>query len=136
MKTLIICDSGIASPTITTVSDVREAWQNDREKFDELFANVGLIVEQAKQAIVNGKVDKLGPLMNHNQKLLEEMGVSSDEIEHLIQFALRAGASGAKLSGGGRGGNIIALIEREFAESVSLALESAGAARTAKPPRW
>ena len=128
--TLIICDSGVTSPTVTTVNDVREAWQNDREYYDELFANVGLIVEQAKQAIVKGEVERIGPLMNHNQRLLEEMGVSSNEIEHLIGIALKEGASGAKLSGGGRGGNIIALVEPGSAASVSLALESAGAAST------
>lgn len=128
--TLIICDSGIPSPTVTTVSGVREAWQKDRIHFDELFESVGLIVEQAKQAIVNGKVDRLGPLMNQNQKLLEDMGVSSEEIERLIQIAIMAGASGAKLSGGGRGGNIIALVEPGSAEGVSRALKSAGAART------
>lgn len=128
--TLIISNSGIPSPTVTTVSDVREAWQNDRERFDELFESVGLIVEQAKKAIVDGNVGRLGPLMNQNQKLLESIGVSSDEIERLIQIALEAGANGAKLSGGGRGGNIIALVEPESAETVSLALKSAGAMDT------
>jgi mevalonate kinase len=128
--TLVVCDSGIPSPTITTVSDVRQAWQDDQQHFNSLFESVGLIVEQAKRAIEAGKIDRLGPLMDHNQQLLAEMHVSSDELERLIQVARQAGASGAKLSGGGRGGNIIALVEPESAERVSLALSSAGAVNT------
>jgi mevalonate kinase len=95
-----------------------------------LFESVGQIVEEAKRAIEVGEIDRLGPLMNQNHQLLVEMAVSSDELEHLILVARQAGASGAKLSGGGRGGNIIALVEPEIAERVSLELCSAGAANT------
>lgn len=128
--TLVVCDTGIPSPTFTTVSDVRQAWQDDQQHYNRLFESVGLIVKQAKRAIEAGKVDELGPLMDHNQQLLMEMNVSSDELERLIQVARKAGALGAKLSGGGRGGNIIVLVEPESAASVSLELSSAGAVNT------
>lgn len=128
--TLIVCDSGIPSPTINTVSDVRQAWLDAQQHYDRLFESVGQIVEEAKRAIEVGEIDRLGPLMNQNHQLLVEMAVSSDELEQLILVARQAGASGAKLSGGGRGGNIIALVEPEIAERVSLELCSAGAANT------
>jgi mevalonate kinase len=67
--------------------------------------------------------------MNQNQIYLREIGVSSDELERLIDAAATAGADGAKLSGGGCGGNMIALVAPEHAERVAEALQHAGATR-------
>ena len=75
----------------------------------------------------DGYLDELGSLMAHNQVLLRELGVSSPLLETLIQAALEAGADGAKLSGGGRGGNLIALVQPETEMTVIGALMSAGA---------
>jgi mevalonate kinase len=61
---------------------------------------------------------------------LQEMTVSSPELDRLVSAARKAGASGAKLSGGGRGGNMIALVEHERAEEVASALMAAGAKQT------
>ena len=69
----------------------------------------------------------LGALMDENHSLLQEMTVSSPELDELVETARNAGALGAKLSGGGRGGNMIALAEPEMAERVALALKEAGA---------
>ena len=74
-------------------------------------------------------MSELGPLMDENHRLLREMGVSSPELEALTDTARRAGAAGAKLSGGGRGGNMIALVTSESAGEVAQALTAAGAAR-------
>ena len=68
-------------------------------------------------------------LMNDNQRLLRKIEVSSPELETLIAVALQAGAAGAKLSGGGRGGNAIALIDPDSADRVRYALLEAGAKR-------
>jgi mevalonate kinase len=68
--------------------------------------------------------------MNENHRLLQEMTVSSPELDSLVSAALNAGALGAKMSGGGRGGNMIALVIPEDAESVSNALKDAGARST------
>ena len=72
----------------------------------------------------------LGGLMNQYHERLQEMTVSSPELDLLVEAARKAGAAGAKLSGGGRGGNMIALVERENADDVSSALISAGAKNT------
>jgi mevalonate kinase len=72
----------------------------------------------------------LGVLMDENHALLQQMTVSSPELDHLVDTARKAGALGAKLSGGGRGGNMIALVDPEIAENVSLALKEAGAKNT------
>jgi len=72
----------------------------------------------------------LGGLMNQNHTLLQEMTVSSIELDVLVSAAKKAGALGAKLSGGGRGGNIIALVESSQAESIARSLKDAGAKNT------
>ena len=127
--TIIIGDTGIGSPTKTTVDDVRRGWQSEPARYERLFAAIGSITRAARQAIEGGYPGRLGPLMNENHELLGEMGVSSPELERLVQAARAAGALGAKLSGGGGGGNIIALAEAENSETIAAALSAAGAAR-------
>lgn len=125
--TIVIGDTGIPSPTAAAVADVRKAWQEDSMLFQDLFNSTGKIVYQARQAIENGDIAALGPLMNENQSLLEKMGISSFELDRLVQAARQAGANGAKLSGGGRGGNMIALVPKESAQQIAKALTAAGA---------
>lgn len=125
--TLLIADSGIPSPTALTVGEVRAAWQQNPAYYEALFDQIATIVVQARTLIENGKPEHLGDLMNRNQALLRELGVSSPQLERLIAAALRAGAWGAKLSGGGRGGNIIALVSEAEAAPVTQALQEAGA---------
>ena len=69
-------------------------------------------------------------LLDLNQTLLTAIGVSGKGLEQLIRAAKRAGALGAKLSGAGRGGIMIALVEPASAEAVGIALREAGATRT------
>ena len=67
--------------------------------------------------------------MDRNHALLQEIGVSCPELDALVAAARAAGATGAKLSGGGRGGNMIALVTGETAPQVADALRVAGAVR-------
>jgi len=76
-----------------------------------------------------GRWRALGGLFRRNQQLLAEIGVSSEPLEGLIQAAQAAGSFGAKLSGGGRGGNIIALVDPAHPQPVMDALTAAGAKR-------
>jgi mevalonate kinase len=69
----------------------------------------------------------VGELMNENQELLETLGVSSPELDHLIRAARQAGALGAKLSGAGWGGNMIALAWPDKVAAIAQALSEAGA---------
>jgi mevalonate kinase len=128
--TIVIGDTGLACPTALTVSDVRRRWEAHPAKYEHLFARVGELVDQARQLIERGALQDLGPLMNQNQLLLQDMDVSSNELEQLIAAARSAGALGAKLSGSGRGGNMIALAPPEQAQYIAQALERTGAVRT------
>jgi mevalonate kinase len=127
---LLIGDTGIASPTRVAVGDVRRGWEQDRERYERLFNEVDEIVREARALIERGDdMARLGALMNRNHKLLREMAVSSPELEHLVAAAEAAGALGAKLSGAGRGGNMIALTTAGESARVAQALRRAGAVR-------
>ena len=126
---LVIGDTGIRAPTRESVGDVRKLWERDKEKWEKVFKTIGEIVIQAHIMIEKGKTEKLGELMDQNHTLLQEMTVSSPELDKLVLAARKAGALGAKLSGGGRGGNMIALVKPETSESVANSLMEAGARR-------
>lgn len=128
--TVVIGDTGIQSPTAIAVGDLRRLWQAEPAHFESLFDAVAEIVQQARQAIENGAPERLGALVDANHGYLQQMGVSAPQLDRLVEAARLAGASGAKLSGGGRGGNMIALASPERAQSVADALREAGAVRT------
>jgi mevalonate kinase len=128
--TLVIADTGIPAPTKESVGDVRKLWEADKPRWERVFDQIGEIARQAKEQIENGEWQSLGALMNANHALLQTLTVSSPELDHLTETARRSGASGAKLSGGGRGGNLIALVEADRSARVAKSLLSAGAKRT------
>ncbi len=125
--TIAVGNTGVRSPTKIAVGDVRKAWEADRERYERLFDEIGSIVERARATIESGEVDALGPLMDANRAILRDMGVSSEELDRLVDAARTAGASGAKLVGGGRGGNMIALVDESTQATVERALLDAGA---------
>ncbi len=124
---VVIGDTGIASPTKITVGDVRAAWQAAPDRYNALFEQIGSLARQARQTIEQGEPDALGQLMNENHALLQTLGVSCAELDALVSAARNAGALGAKLSGGGRGGNMIALVTPDTQANVARALRQAGA---------
>lgn len=127
---IVIADTGIPSPTRVTVGRVREHWKKDKTRSEALFRQIGQICLDAYKHILEGATEALGPLMDDNQTLLEAIDVSSPELEHLISIARKAGALGAKLSGGGGGGNLIALVENGAGQTVAARLRAGGAVRT------
>ncbi|MBN2501513.1 MAG: mevalonate kinase [Anaerolineales bacterium] len=128
--TIVIGNTGVRSPTSVAVGDVRKNWQADPASFEALFAQIGEIAQQARLAIEAGQIEALGPLMDENHKLLQALTVSSPELDQLVDAARQAGALGAKLSGGGRGGNMIALADAANAQAIVQALIDAGATGT------
>ena len=128
--TVVIGDTGISALTKESVGDVRRLWLKDTAVFENYFDEIAQIVLIARRSIEHGKPELLGELMDQNHALLQSLTVSSPELDKLVEAARKAGALGAKLSGGGRGGNMIALAEQDGAEAVANALMSAGAKRT------
>jgi mevalonate kinase len=124
---LLVADTGVRSSTKIAVGDVRRHWQENPTHFAALFDGCGRIADTARAAIEIGDVAHVGRLMTANQQLLQEMTVSSPELEHLVAAAMQAGALGAKLSGAGRGGNMIALVDDTGETAIHEALLAAGA---------
>ncbi len=124
----LVADTGIRSSTKAVVADVRRQWQADPTTFNHIFEQCGRIAQAARTAIEIGDVAQVGALMRENHGWLQKMSVSSPELDCLVTAALQAGALGAKLSGAGRGGNIIALVKGNEGETaVRAALNNAGA---------
>jgi mevalonate kinase len=128
--TIVIGDTGISAPTKESVGDVRRLWLNDKARWESIFDKVTEISFTARRVIEQGYWEMLGELMNENHALLQQMTVSSTELDTLVSAARQAGALGAKMSGGGRGGNMIALVKPDTADIVSRSLQEAGARNT------
>jgi mevalonate kinase len=127
---LVIADTGVIVPTRIPVGDVRKGWEGDPARFERLFDQIANAVTAARAALLASDWPALGAHMNTNHALLQQLGVSSHELDALCDAARKAGALGAKLSGGGRGGNMIALApDVQGAGQLRIALRAAGAAR-------
>ncbi|MCZ7670268.1 MAG: mevalonate kinase [Chloroflexi bacterium] len=124
---LLVADTGYRSSTKIVVEDVARQWQAAPARFDAIFRDCGHIAEKARQAIETGDLVEVGRLMTANHALLQAMTVSSPALDDLVAAVLDAGALGAKLSGAGRGGNMIALVEAGGETAVITALKAAGA---------
>lgn len=126
---LLIGDTGVRSATRLPVGEVRRRWQADPAGYEALFDQVGALVERVRAALALGDITALGALLSHNHALLQQIGVSSPELDALVGAAQSAGALGAKLSGAGWGGVMLALVTPGEREQVRVALEQAGAKR-------
>lgn len=124
---ILIGDSGIASPTARAVAGVRERWRADPGGYESVFDEIGQLTKEARACLETGKPARLGELMDQNHRLLAQLGVSHASLDRFAEIARRAGAQGAKLSGAGLGGNIIALAAPSTIPHVEQALLEAGA---------
>ncbi len=125
--TLILGHCGIASSTSDVVTGVRSRWQLNRETYDDLFLAIGNVVEQSFEALSHGNHQEIGQLMNENHALLQRLEVSNTELDRLVTAARTAGALGAKLSGAGAGGFMIALVTPDQESAVKQALTASDA---------
>ncbi|MHA2334229.1 MAG: mevalonate kinase [Candidatus Hodarchaeales archaeon] len=124
---MVIANTGLTSDTAEVVGDVRKLKEANPEQYERVFKDYTELVNNAKDALQAYDLEKLGELMNQNQQLLEEITVSSEANETLVKIALDNGAYGAKLTGTGRGGNIIALTPgKDLQDKVAKALEDKG----------
>ncbi len=120
----IIAHSGISSDTGDIVSDVDRVRKKEPKRFRAFLEESKRIVLSGRDAIREGDWATLGELMNKNHLLLRDMGVSCARLDDLVTRACRVGAYGAKLSGAGRGGVVIALVDENLREKVTTALSS------------
>jgi hydroxymethylglutaryl-CoA reductase len=111
--------------TARTVGYVRDARERNPRLYEKIFDDIDALVLQGVSAVQDNDIAALGELMNICQGLLNALQVSTPELERLIGIARGAGALGAKLTGGGGGGAMIALCDGDSAR-VRLAIERQG----------
>ena len=123
----LIANSGLKGSTAKAVAQVRENWKSATAEYESIFHEIGLISYAMRESLKSGTLSKAGELMTSNHALLQQIGVSLPQLDVLVNTAIDAGAYGAKLSGGGLGGNVLALVPPERAAAVSQALTKSGA---------
>jgi mevalonate kinase len=123
---LVVGDTGVQRSTRVQVDKVRSMMENYPSIFEPLRKAAREIVLRAIDALKENDLSTVGELMNINQALLYGMGVSDESLEWLINASRKAGALGAKLTGAGGGGCMIALARNEKLERVLEAIVRAG----------
>ncbi|MGQ9583737.1 MAG: mevalonate kinase [Thermoplasmatota archaeon] len=124
---LVLGNTGLTASTRAVVGEVRRRREEEPERYGRVFKEAERVALDARAAIEAGDLARVGALMSRNHELLKELGVSCEELDRLVEIALREGAAGAKLTGTGRGGLMVALTPgRELQERVARAIENAG----------
>ncbi len=126
---LLVAQSGPAPATRVMVEGVRRRYEANPDRYGALFARMGDLAREARAALTDGDIPALGALLNENHHLLRDLGVSTPALDRLVEAALAGGAWGAKLTGAGGGGNLIALVPPQRRDEVRRALREAGATR-------
>jgi len=117
--TFVIGMTGVESLTAKMVARVRDGRERNPDVYDTVFKGIDAVTLQAIGALRRHDLERLGELMNVCQGLLNGLQVSSWELEELIQIARENGALGAKLTGGGGGGSMIALCPDNAGQVIS-----------------
>lgn len=124
---LTIASTGITASTTEVVGDVRKKKEADPKWFAHIVEEYRKLVQDARDALLRFDIDYAGELMNRNHELLQELTVSCKELDGMVNAARANGAIGAKLTGTGRGGNMIALApDKETQSQIAKALEKSG----------
>ncbi|MBF6169867.1 mevalonate kinase [Nocardia blacklockiae] len=129
---LVVADTGVAGSTRRAVATARRRLAALGAEGTELLDRVAILTAGAAEDLQHGRWTELGHAMTVNQGLLRRLGVSCPAIDTLVAAALDGGALGAKLSGGGLGGCIIALAADP--DAVERALHTAGAPHCFRVP--
>lgn len=119
---LVVGYTGIKTDTATIVREVERKRNTHKNDVDKLFHKIETLTRKAKLAIQEKNWIRVGFLMNENEKLLEDLGVHSKELDHMIKTANTSGALGAKLSGAGKGDCMIALASPTNSNTIADAL--------------
>lgn len=130
---IVYASTGITSSTTEVVDDVRSKREADPAWFASLLSQYTALIPRAESAMEKQDWVTLGTLMNENHTLCQQLTVSCAELDSLVLAAREAGAVGAKMSGTGRGGLMLALTPTEDIQNrVAEALEKSGAAQVWK----
>jgi len=124
---IVMGNTGVVTDTKAAVAGVRERKEKYPEKYAKIFKEAEDLAYKARKALESYDLKAVGKYMNENHKQLQEIELSCKELDFLVGIARKHGALGAKLTGGGLGGNMVALTPgRELQEKVARAIEKEG----------
>jgi len=124
---IVIANTGIVANTKAMVAGVAQRKEKNPQKYDVIFKQAEELAIKGKLALQLFDLRKVGLLMNENHHLLQEIEVSCKELDFLVELAIKKGAIGAKMTGGGGGGCILALTPgKVLQEKVARAIENEG----------
>lgn len=127
----VIADSGVGGSTKDAVELLRRKFERDPHTQEAFVRQVSSLTDAALNDLAHGRSSDFGARLTENHRLLRDIGISTDRIDGLVEAALGAGGLGAKISGGGLGGCMIAFAEDPGrAEAVARCLREAGAVQT------
>lgn len=127
---IVVADTGRSGDTHTAVDNVRKMYASEKVKVQNSLDEIGKIAELAREALLKGDVYLLGNLLYRNHEELRNLRVSDCGLDNLVDIARNAGALGAKLTGGGLGGCMMALGKSlEHAEVIARHLMKSGASK-------
>ena len=124
---IVIGSTGKVANTKAMVEGVDERKRKNPQKYNAIFKRAEELCYEGRAALEFFSLKKVGELMNENHRLLQEIEVSSKELDLLVEVAGKQGAFGAKLTGGGGGGCMFALTPgKELQSKVAVAIKSLG----------
>ncbi len=124
---IVMGNSGVVANTKKMVEGVAERREKEPEKYAKAFKQFEELVFKAREALEKGDLKTVGALMDENHRLLQEIEVSCKELDELVAIAKENGAFGAKVTGGGGGGSMVALTPgKELQEKVAQSMEARG----------
>lgn len=119
--------SGKTANTTAAIEGVRKRKEENPRQYNEIFYCANELAHSARKALEENDLKEVGHLMNINHQLLQEIEISTPELDELVELSVENGAYGAKLTGGGLGGNMVALTPgKDLQERVSSAIEEKG----------
>lgn len=119
----VLADSGVRKSTRMTVASLAQDLEDDPARIQPKLDKIGHLTIQGKQALLEGDVESLASAINRNQEILKTLDLSCPELDLLIEKAMKAGALAAKLTGGGKGGHMLALVNEDSLEVVLSTLQ-------------
>jgi len=124
---VVLANSGVTANTAALDGLTEKENERNPELFSARLKTITDQVLEMKKGIETGKMNQVGALMSENHKILIDMGLSHEKLIYLCNMALEKGALGAKLTGGGMGGYMVALTPgKDLQETVASAIEKEG----------
>ncbi|MBC8452616.1 MAG: mevalonate kinase [Spirochaetes bacterium] len=126
---IVLGNSGITANTASLKGFLEVQEKENSALFNNRLSMIGSQVEDLGKALIQGDLRETGRIMNENHKILINMGLSHEKLVYLCNLANSLGAYGAKVTGGGRGGYMLALTPgKELQDKVAAAFEAEGVA--------